>query len=105
MTTALADFGKTVTVGGRKITNIRYADGIVFIFASMSGLIESTNKVQMARKCFLMQEKTKVMKIVADKECYDDQNLTIDGEEVETVSDVCYLGAIFTDRYIDTKEI
>ena len=27
------------------------------------------------------------------------------GEEVETVSDFCYLGAIFTDCYDDTKEI
>ena len=45
------------------------------------------------------------MKIISDKECYDDQNLVIDGEDVETVSNFCYLGAIFTDSYHDTKEI
>ena len=45
------------------------------------------------------------MKIIADKECYDDQNLLIGGEEVETFSNFCYLGAIFTDSYDDTKEI
>ena len=32
------------------------------------------------------------MKIIVDKECYDDQSLVIGGEEVETVSNFCYLG-------------
>ena len=108
MRSALADFDGTVTVGGRKITNLRYADDIVLISGSMTELTELTNKVNMASKdsgLHLNARKTKVMKIIADKECYDDQNLVIGDEEVETVSDFCYLGAIFTDCYDDTKEI
>ena len=45
------------------------------------------------------------MKIIADRECFDDQNLVIGGEEVATVGNFCYLGAIFTDSYDDTKEV
>ena len=108
MRSALADFDGTVTVGGRKITNLRYADDIVLISGSMTELTELTNKVNMASKdsgLHLNSRKTKVMKIIADKECYDDQNLVIGGEEVETVSDFCYLDTICTDCYDDTKEI
>ena len=42
--------------------------------------------------------------LFSGKEYYDNQNLVIDGEDVETVSNFCYLGAFFTDCY-DTKEI
>ena len=90
MRSALADFDGTVTVGGRKITNLRYADDIVLISGSMTELTELTNKVNMASKdsgLHLNARKTKVMNIIADKECYDDQNLVTGGEEVETLSD------------------
>ena len=108
MRTALDDFDGTITIGGRKITNLRYADDIVLVAGSMNELKEVTNKVHVASNksgLHLNPRKTKVMKIISDKECYTGQNLVIDGEDVETVSNFCYLGAIFTDSYDDTKEI
>ena len=93
---------------GRKITNLRYADDIVLVAGSMNELKELTNKVRVVSKKSGLHpnpRKTKVMKIISDKECYDDQNLVIHGEDVETVGNFCYLGAIFTDSYGDTKEI
>ena len=80
----------------------------MLISGSMTELTELTNKVNMASNNSGLHHnarKTKVMKIIADKECYDDQILVIGGEEVETVRDCCYLGAIFTDCYNDTNEI
>ena len=74
----------------------------------MTELTELTNKVHMAsnRSGFhLNPRETKAMKMFANKECYDDQNLVIGGEEIETVINFYYIGAIFTDSYDDTKEI
>ena len=91
MRTALDDVDRTIKVGGRKITNLRYPDDIVLISGSMNELTELTNKVHMASNrpgLHLNTRNTKVTKIIADKECYDDQNLVIGGEEVETVSNV-----------------
>ena len=101
MRTALADFDGTVIKGGRKITNLRYADDFVLICGSMTELVEPTNSVQMGSTksgLYFNAGKTKVMKIIADKESYDNQNLVMDGEEEETVSEFCYLDAVFTHR-------
>ena len=46
------DFDGTITAGGRKITNLRYADNIVLISGSMNELTELTNKVHMASNKF-----------------------------------------------------
>ena len=94
MRTALDDFDGTITIGGRKITNLRYADDIVLVAGSMNELKELTNKVHVASNksgLHLNPRETKVMKIISGKKCYDDQNLVKDGEDVETVSNFCYL--------------
>ena len=108
MRKALDDLDGTVTVGGRKVTNLHYADDIVLISVSMTEVTELTSKMHMVSNksgLHLNARRTTVMKIIADKECYYDQNLVIGGEEAETISDFCYLGVIFTDSYDDTKEI
>ena len=48
MRTALDDFDGNITIGGRKITNLRYADDIVLVAGSMNELKELTKKVHVA---------------------------------------------------------
>ena len=106
MRTALDECDGTVTVGGRKVTNLRYANDSVLISRSMAKLTELTKCVwPAANPDVILMLETKVRKIIADKECYDDRNLVIGGEEAETVGHFCCLGALLTDSYDDTKEI
>ena len=61
----------------------------MLIAGSMNELKELTNIVHLASNksgLHLNPRITKVMKMIADKEFYDDQNLLIGDEEVETVS-------------------
>ena len=65
MRNALEDYEGGITVGGQKITNLRYADDVVLITGSMEDLQTLVSKVKAeSEKVGLYQnaKKTKVMK-------------------------------------------
>ena len=66
MRNAFEDFTGGVKIGGRVITNLRYADDVVLIAGGMEELQELINRVSKASSQFglsLNPSKTKVMKI------------------------------------------
>ena len=46
MRDALADYNGKITIGGQTVTNLRYADDIVLIAASLEYLQQLTNNVK-----------------------------------------------------------
>ena len=101
MRNALEDFEGNITIGGRPITNLRYADDTVLIAGSMTELQELVERVRThseAAGLFLNNKKTKVMKILRNY-------VSINGEPVENVQKFIYLGATFTNDYDDSVEI
>ena len=63
-TDALEDHGGTVSTGGRKITNLRFADdidGIAEGVKELANLVERLNKASTAYGMEISAEKTKLM--------------------------------------------
>ena len=108
MRNVLEDFEGSITVGGRPITNLRYADDTVLIAGSMTELQELVERVRThseAAGLFLNAKKTKVMKILRNPADEDNNHISINGELVENVQKFIYLGATFTNDYDDSVEI
>ena len=108
MRNALEDFEGSITVGGRPITNLRYADDTVLIAGSMTELQELVERVRTnseAAGLFLNAKKTEVMKILRNPADEDNNHISINGEPVENVQKFIYLGATFTSDYDDSVEI
>ena len=108
MRNALEGFESSVTVGGRRISNLRYADDTVLIAGSMTDLQELVERVRSyseAAGLFLNAKKTKVMKILRNPADEVDDHIFINGEPVENVQKFIYLGATFTNDYDDSDEI
>ena len=109
MRNALGDFTGGVRIGGRVITNLRYADDVVLIAGGMEELQELVNRVNKASVQFglsLNASKTKVMKICR-KPNYEEELkfITVNNKRNENVKEFIYLGTLITSNCDDTKEI
>ena len=105
MRNTLENFEGSITVGGHKITNLRYADDVVLIAGSLKELQDLVDRVRLESEkvgLFLNTKKTKVMKVQQNS---SDGGIAIDGETVETVTKFKYLGAIFTSNGDDSTEV
>ena len=104
MRNALENFEGSITVGGHKITKLRYADDVVLIAGSIEELQDLVERVKLESEkvgLFLNTQKTKVMKVQQNP---SDGGIVIDGETAETVTTFKYLGAIFTSNGDDSTE-
>ena len=101
-----------VTIGGRKISNLRYADDVALLAESEDDLQEMLNKVKSTSEeygLYLHPGKTKVMHIERQYRGHELRdtapNITIDGTAIELVNQFCYLGCQINDKYDETAEI
>ena len=84
-----------ITIGGRKINNLRYADDTTLLCESKEDLMELLTRIQHLSKekgLLLNTRKTKIM--VVDKNRTDDQRFILNGEELEEVKSFVYLGSL-----------
>ena len=98
MTHALENFKCTINIGGRQITNLRFADDIDGITGEEDDqLTELVHNLDTAAAKFGMEisaEKTKIMANNGTLQRYT----TIQGQKLETVDHFKYLGAIICDE-------
>ena len=97
MTHALENFNGTISIGGRKITNLRFADDIDGITGEEDELTELVHNLDTAAEKFGMEisaEKTKIMTNNGTLQRY----ITIQGQKLETENHFKYLGAIICDE-------
>ena len=90
---------KGVIVGGVNFNNLRYADDTVLLAEDERSLQEILNEVNNAGKLYNMKmnaKKTKSM-IITRKEIKPSMNLTIDGTEIDQVTNFPYLGQKITE--------
>ena len=83
-----------ITIGGRKINNLRYADDTTLLFESKEDLMELLTRIQHLSKkkgWLLNTRQTKIM--VVDKNRTDDHKFILNGEELEEVKSFVYLGS------------
>lgn len=99
MTEALKNHEGSISIGGRKISNLRFADDIDAMAGSEEELAQLAGNIDGASKQFGMEisaEKTKLMVNNASKSA---PNITLSGgEKLETVDKFKYLGSIISEQ-------
>ena len=97
MTEALHDHRGTVSIGGRNITNLRFADdidGLAGTEEELEKLVQHLDKTSGKFGMEISAEKTKLMK---NTETPLTKKITVNGQELETVKQFKYLGAIISE--------
>ena len=104
MLEALDGFEGSVSIGGRTITNLRFADDIDLVAGNPEELCALTTRLENSAKQLGMQisaEKSKVMRMGSDKEL----DVSMDGEKLGNVTQFKYLGATITEDAKSVQEI
>ena len=94
-----------VTISGRTINNLRYADDIVLIATSAAALQQLIDRVNEVSKEYGLEiniKKTKTMVVAKTRETVQ---LTCNGEYLEQVEAFRYLGALIDDTGDGSKEM
>ena len=104
MRNALEGFNGGVKFGGKKITNLRYADDTTLVCSSREELIDLLNRIKQAseEKDLLNTKKIKIMVVDRDNNTTD---FTIAGNKIEVVNQFEYLGSIINNKGESTTEI
>ena len=94
MREALEEWEKGISIGGRMVTNLRYADDTTLLAGTKEDLIELVGRVRRASEkvgLYLNVGKTKVMTTG------DIGAVTVDGKDIEVVMQFVFLGTLITE--------
>ena len=97
MTDALEDHEGTVSIGGRAITNLRFADdndGLAGEAEELENLVECLNKASTAYGMEISAEKTKLMTNNTSGIKIESK---VNGHKFDTVTSFKYLGSVIID--------
>ena len=95
---ALEDHEGTVTVGGRLITNLRFADDIDGLAGTEKELGSMIGKLDKTSRDFGMEISAEKTKIMTNRANGFTKNIKLNNQELEEVTNFKYLGAIVTDE-------
>ena len=97
MTDALENHEGTVSIGGRTISNLRFADninGLAGADEELAKLVECLNKASTAYGMEISAVKTKLM---TKNTSGINTKIKVNGQKLETVTSFKYLGSVITD--------
>ena len=97
MTDTLEDHEGTVSIGGRTITNLGFADDIDGLAGEeeLANLVERLDKAATAYGMEISAKKTKLMK---NNISGINTEIRINGQKLETVTSFKYLGSVITNE-------
>ena len=98
MTDALEDHEGTVSIGGRTITNLRFADDIDGLAGQEQELVKLVNHLEGASKAYGMQISAEKIQLMTNNTDGISTDIPIDNKKLETVRSYKYLGAIVSDE-------
>ena len=98
MNEALLDHKGTVSIGGRVITNLRFADDIDGLAGSEHKLVNLMNKIDSTSRTYGMEINTNKTTIMTNCEGHFNNSISLHGEIIESVDTFKYLGSILDDN-------
>ena len=98
MTDALNDHEGTVSVGGRNITNLRFADDIDGLAGREEELADLVERLDKTSTAFGMQINAEKTKLMTNNTNGFSTDIRVNGEKLDCVNRFKYLGAIIADE-------
>ena len=92
------------TIGGRVITNLRFADDVDGLAVSEHELVNLMNKIYSTSITYGMEINTNKINIMTNYEGHFNYSISLHGEIIESVDTFKYLGSILDDNG-STKEM
>ena len=105
MREALHDFHSTISIGGRPISNLRFADDIDLMGGSNEELQDLTTRLTNRASAYGMEVSTEKSKVMVNTLADTTAHIYMNGEKLEEVSSFKYLGATLTKDGRSLKEI
>ena len=98
MTDALEHFEGSVSIGGRTITNLRFADDIDALAGKEEELVKLVNHMDTASTTYGMKISAEKTKLMTNNIKGINLDIRIGGQKLETVQSFKYLGSVVTDE-------
>ncbi|GFR82137.1 endonuclease-reverse transcriptase [Elysia marginata] len=89
----LAEWFPTISIFGRPLCNLRFADDIDLIAGSQAELQVLTDRLVASSKAFGMEVSSEKSKVMVSSERVNEASITMDDEPLELVHKFRYLGA------------
>ena len=88
----------TVTIGGRTVTNLRFADDIVGLAGDEQELVNLVSRLDKTSASHGMEISAEKTKLLTDNTNGINKKINVRGQRLETVSKFKYLGSVITDE-------
>ena len=98
MTDALEDHEGTVSIEGRAITNLHFADDIDGLAGEVEELAKLVERLDKASTAFGMEISAEKTKLMTNNTRGINTEIKVTGQKLETVTSFKYLGSIITDE-------
>ena len=98
MTDALEDHEGTVSIGGRIITNLCFADDIDGLAGEEEELANLAKRLDKASTAYSMEISAKKTKLMTNNTSDINTEIKENGKKLETVTSFKYLGSVITDE-------
>ena len=98
MTDALEDYEDTVSIGGRTITYLRFADDIDGLAGEEEELTNLVERLDIASTAYGMEFSAEKTKLMPNNTSGINTEIKVNGQKVETVTSFKYLGSVITEK-------
>ena len=97
MTDALEDHEGTISIGGRAITNLRFADDVDGL-AGEEKLAKVVERLDKAATAYGMEISAEKIKLMTNNTSDINTEIKVNGQRLKTVTSFKYLGSVTTDE-------
>ena len=98
MTDTLEDHEGTVSVGGRIITSLHFADDVYGLAGEEEELANFVERLDKASTAYGMEISAKKTKLMTNNSGGINTDITVNGQKLETVTSFKHLGSVITDE-------
>ena len=98
MTDDIEDYEGTVSIGGRTITNLRFADDIDGLAGEEEELVQLVERLFIVSTVYGMEIHAEKIKLMTNNTSGINKGIKVSGLKLERVTHLKYLGSVITDE-------